>query len=387
MKRLPQEEDQIVFLLCKQNQELYVLEVHLKDGQRPRTITKHHLRLQSPNYGKKLLEFLGSNEFFDISDLCELQIDLEEVQEFDSLPEYQDDFENMSIGSKTDSRPISAKSAFSDMSMSKTSSRPDSGSSQQSTISTASLESLLWENEHYLTDQLLGEPSIATEILTSTRPATAISIMRLPSGSRPMVIVPKTRPSTAKQWVDKFKTHMKSNEDLFEEQPGSYNSSSQSFFQKQSCYSSIDNYEALNLEYHYSPSSSVKSASKVPIAKKRPPTATTSKKASPTTNFFSKNQQLLHFTSKSRQPSRKVVTPRKAIASPIKVTIKKNPCCTLCQKKLGPAQTFLCKCEKQFCAQHRYSDRHTCTYDYKASAKVALREANPLIKSDKLLRL
>ena len=403
MKRLPQEEDQVVFLLCKQNQELYVLEVHLREGERPRTVTKHHLRLQSPGYGKKLLDFLGSNEFFDISDLCELQIDLETSQEYESMPEYQEDFETMSVEGGNASRPISAKSTFSYVSSSpRMSSRPDSGSSQQSSISTSSFESLLWQNEHYLTDQLLGEPTIATSSTATVRPATAISMMRLPAGSRPMVIIPKARPSTAEQWVDGFKSHMKSNEHLFEEQSFADCSyplgppSEKTYSPEPARNTSpIDRFEALHLQspsFSLMPPPIARQQSKVPIAKKRTPTAkpasttTTGRKTSLSTKDQTQHQ-LLQFTSKSRQSSKKAVTPRKSIMTPIKVTIKKRQCCTMCQKRLGPAQTYTCKCEKQFCAQHRYSDRHSCTYDYKTQAKQALAEANPLIKSDKLLRL
>jgi hypothetical protein len=39
-----------------------------------------------------------------------------------------------------------------------------------------------------------------------------------------------------------------------------------------------------------------------------------------------------------------------------------------------------------FCALHRYSDKHNCTYDYKTAGREAIAKANPLVKADKILR-
>ncbi|KAI8909747.1 hypothetical protein EDD86DRAFT_179341, partial [Gorgonomyces haynaldii] len=61
--------------------------------------------------------------------------------------------------------------------------------------------------------------------------------------------------------------------------------------------------------------------------------------------------------------------------------------CLQCQKKLGPAQVFNCKCTGVFCAQHRYSDRHQCSHDYKQDHKQVLERENPVVKRDKIIRL
>lgn len=373
MKRLSQEDDQVIFLLCKQSEELYVLEVHLKDGMRPRTVTKHHLRLQSPTYGNNLLDFLGSNEFFDISDLCELQIDLENQQ----VPpeEYRDEGESegdLSLGAS--SRP----STFSSISSTK-SSRPQSGISEFSTASSgssqASFESLLWENEiEQLKD--FTELTKSDKKSIGMRPATALSIMRLPFGARPMVIVPKTRPATAEKWIDGFKSHLQSNTHLFEEQLADLSSSTSSI-------SGSDN----SLEFFKShlaqpPSPKSKTTHRRNTAQKVKKTMT----GSP--------GQLLQFltNTKSTQPSRKT-TPRKEstprLKTPAKpqVAIVKRSCCSQCNKKLGPAQRYLCKCEQFFCSLHRYSDRHECSYDYKTAARPLLIESNPVVVKEKLVRL
>ena len=45
-----------------------------------------------------------------------------------------------------------------------------------------------------------------------------------------------------------------------------------------------------------------------------------------------------------------------------KVSKKK---CAKCSKKLPLPSRFSCKCEKTFCAAHRLSFNHDCTYDFK----------------------
>ncbi|KAI8927640.1 hypothetical protein BC831DRAFT_387004, partial [Entophlyctis helioformis] len=59
--------------------------------------------------------------------------------------------------------------------------------------------------------------------------------------------------------------------------------------------------------------------------------------------------------------------------------------CSICKKRLGPATTFKCRCNDVFCAAHRYSDRHDCSFDYKEAGKAALARENPLVKKDKVL--
>ncbi len=58
-------------------------------------------------------------------------------------------------------------------------------------------------------------------------------------------------------------------------------------------------------------------------------------------------------------------------SSKIEPTKEKKKRCGCCNKKLGLI-TFPCKCGGEFCALHRSSEDHTCSYDYHADAKRAL---------------
>jgi len=57
--------------------------------------------------------------------------------------------------------------------------------------------------------------------------------------------------------------------------------------------------------------------------------------------------------------------------------------CWTCNTKIG-LTGFQCKCEYYFCAKHRYSDMHVCTFDYKAQGKQLLTKANPTVVPAKI---
>lgn len=57
--------------------------------------------------------------------------------------------------------------------------------------------------------------------------------------------------------------------------------------------------------------------------------------------------------------------------------------CWTCNKKIG-LLGFQCKCDYFFCAGHRASDKHECSFDYKAMGKQQLMQANPTITPEKL---
>jgi len=67
---------------------------------------------------------------------------------------------------------------------------------------------------------------------------------------------------------------------------------------------------------------------------------------------------------------------------PKKVQTNTSRCWT-CNRKIG-LLGFQCKCEYFFCAEHRYSDKHECSFDFKAQGKELLSKANPTIKFSKL---
>lgn len=58
--------------------------------------------------------------------------------------------------------------------------------------------------------------------------------------------------------------------------------------------------------------------------------------------------------------------------------------CALCNKKLRFISTFTCRCQKCFCAKHRFYDQHSCTFDYKTEARNKLMEVNPKVAPKKI---
>ena len=67
---------------------------------------------------------------------------------------------------------------------------------------------------------------------------------------------------------------------------------------------------------------------------------------------------------------------------PKKVQVNTSRCWT-CNRKIG-LLGFQCKCEFFFCAEHRYSDKHQCAFDYKEQGRQQLTKANPTIAPSKV---
>lgn len=67
--------------------------------------------------------------------------------------------------------------------------------------------------------------------------------------------------------------------------------------------------------------------------------------------------------------------------------IQKDPNrCFSCNKRTGVAG-FKCRCEYIFCSLHRHSDKHNCTFDYKAHSRAELTKANPTVVADKIEKI
>ena len=64
-------------------------------------------------------------------------------------------------------------------------------------------------------------------------------------------------------------------------------------------------------------------------------------------------------------------------------TKKKKNRCLVCNKKIG-LTGFTCRCGGLFCGIHRYTDKHECNFDYKALGAQEIKEANPVVKADKI---
>ncbi|KAG9352273.1 hypothetical protein JZ751_020686 [Albula glossodonta] len=71
--------------------------------------------------------------------------------------------------------------------------------------------------------------------------------------------------------------------------------------------------------------------------------------------------------------------------SPEKPKPKKNRC-FMCRKKVG-LTGFDCRCGNVFCGIHRYSDIHSCTFDYKADAAEKIRKENPVVVGEKIQKI
>ncbi|KAL4278474.1 hypothetical protein GQ457_03G020620 [Hibiscus cannabinus] len=59
--------------------------------------------------------------------------------------------------------------------------------------------------------------------------------------------------------------------------------------------------------------------------------------------------------------------------------------CFVCGKKVG-LTGFKCRCESTFCGDHRYPEKHECSFDFKAAGRDAIAKANPVVKADKVER-
>jgi len=66
---------------------------------------------------------------------------------------------------------------------------------------------------------------------------------------------------------------------------------------------------------------------------------------------------------------------------------KRNLCAAPgCKKKLG-ITAVECHCGQTFCSDHRYADKHSCTYDYKGAKTESLAKANPLVAPRKVAEI
>ncbi|MCO5587735.1 hypothetical protein L7F22_041687 [Adiantum nelumboides] len=60
--------------------------------------------------------------------------------------------------------------------------------------------------------------------------------------------------------------------------------------------------------------------------------------------------------------------------------------CAACHKRAG-LLGFKCRCGNLFCASHRYSDKHDCSYDYKAAGRLAIAKENPVVVASKICKI
>lgn len=48
---------------------------------------------------------------------------------------------------------------------------------------------------------------------------------------------------------------------------------------------------------------------------------------------------------------------------------------------------FHCRCGEQFCALHRYADKHNCSFDYKTTGREELQRKHPKVVATKVQKL
>ncbi|GAB4835187.1 Zinc finger A20 and AN1 domain-containing stress-associated protein 8 [Ancistrocladus abbreviatus] len=88
------------------------------------------------------------------------------------------------------------------------------------------------------------------------------------------------------------------------------------------------------------------------------------------------------------QVEQKVISKPEACASGLAESgepkMKQDPNrCNTCKKRVG-LTGFNCRCGNVFCPIHRYSDKHSCPFDYRTAARDAIAKANPVVKAEKL---
>ncbi|KAK9147589.1 hypothetical protein Scep_006346 [Stephania cephalantha] len=97
-----------------------------------------------------------------------------------------------------------------------------------------------------------------------------------------------------------------------------------------------------------------------------------------------------------RQPEKKVVVPTSLDSAASEVVESSKPSdvvvksasgaknrCSCCNKKVG-LLGFKCKCGSTYCGDHRYPEKHECSFDYKKVGREQLEKANPVVKTAKL---
>ncbi|XP_033022589.1 AN1-type zinc finger protein 6 isoform X1 [Lacerta agilis] len=65
---------------------------------------------------------------------------------------------------------------------------------------------------------------------------------------------------------------------------------------------------------------------------------------------------------------------------------QKKTRCFMCRKKVG-LTGFECRCGHVYCGVHRYSDVHSCSYNYKADAAEKIRKENPVVVGEKIQKI
>jgi len=77
---------------------------------------------------------------------------------------------------------------------------------------------------------------------------------------------------------------------------------------------------------------------------------------------------------------------KSAETTPTSSPQKQKNRCDVCRKRVG-LTGFDCRCGGLFCGSHRYSNTHDCSFDYKALGEQEIRKNNPVVKTEKVVKL
>lgn len=64
-----------------------------------------------------------------------------------------------------------------------------------------------------------------------------------------------------------------------------------------------------------------------------------------------------------------------------------NKRCFKCKKKIKSILPISCKCDNYYCKNHKYTDEHDCTFDYKNEHKTKLVKDNKKVEHHKFVKL
>jgi hypothetical protein len=257
-----------ILLLCKQNSEYFVVDIRLKDADNMSPLERFE-NIRSSFKDGSIIENLGNVEFVDIVDLDEIP------------PTILDDYEEI----EEEFRPKSSGSSISTCTFLSFATESAMGSANSEDLYQVYTDSEWMES---FKNTCLSSP---IEKAINARPATAISLMRLPHGARPMIVIPKSRPSTAKD------------------------------------INIIEDARKMNING---------AAIEIDVVEDA---------------IIEDAVEIIQTKAKLKEAKKSLIPQKK---------VKERVECKQCKKRLGPAQVFMCKCRMEFCAEHRYWDRHSC---------------------------
>ncbi|KAJ3063468.1 Rab5 GDP/GTP exchange factor [Podochytrium sp. JEL0797] len=443
--RKAKQDDSVVVVLCKQSDGLYMLEFHMKEGEGNLDAAANQLLKLAQGLPPFILQELASNENDEDDEYGEYEEQDEDDLDSELIEDLFGDEEEYSQETSDLSRSESSYSSLSTSTFlslldshgnfpavsAEASTRSSNRLSRKSSASNSlnSRNLLEFSSSARSFNKLLNvkrreefllpthperaaasptEPTSTTRIVkTKIRPATAISLMRLPKGLGPTITVVKSRPSTAaplkrptsskeKEPAAKTKSNVKTRSRSRTGSETIGGSSSETI---------------VELESHRPPTSRSKSVRFSP--EMGPPLAPAtlrnalnsqsraSRKETPATVRISKTPILVSTLSqvpavrksvRNSPQKRDALVSRGVGTSAKKPSVTKPPVakatnCFSCNEKLGSVAVFKCKCSNFYCSKHRYSDRHDCKFDYKESGKAILIRENPKVGASKVTKI